>query len=127
MAFTSYNCTLTYNSALLGEVTSLSISGLSRSEIDVTKLTDANKAFLVGATDPGSIECGVNFVGQAALLDVLDGPTGTPVAFSLLFAAVGTFAGSGYVTASAVEASVDGAITGTITIRCTGALTYTAA
>lgn len=126
MPSSSYNCTLTFGGVAVGEVTSISLSGIQRAEIEVTSLTDATKEYIVGTTDPGTIECAINFTGQAAALDALEGPTATASAFTLDFGDAGTFSGNAYVTQLTIEAGLDAALTGSVTLRPTGTITYAA-
>jgi hypothetical protein len=64
----------------VGDITAISISGITRTEIDVTALADTAKKYLMGTTDAGTIEIQFNYddtmtVGGLAL--VPGGASGT--------------------------------------------------
>lgn len=123
MAISAYSTQFTTGgNEIIGEVTSISFSGISAAEIDVTQLSSTAKQYVLGTMDGGTVEISCFTTTSAPTL-----PTSgdaTPTSFVLRFGASGpsvTF--SGYVQNVAFEAAVDGAVTTTYTIRITGTVT----
>ena len=110
----------------------LSFSGIAATEIDVTSLTNTGKTFVMGTRDNGTVEV-TAFVDRttAPLL-----PTSGDSTPGLFVATLGddTTSGSQYIGVSggcylqstAIEGSVDNAVTVTYTFRLTGTITVTA-
>ena len=125
MAISAYSTTFTAGTDFVGEVTSISFSGISAAEIDVTQLSDTAKKYVLGTMDGGTVEVTAFTTATAPTL-----PTSgdaTPTSFTLRFGASGPTVGfTGYVSNTAFEAAVDGAVTTTYTCRITGAGTVTA-
>lgn len=123
MAISAYSTTfVTGAGEIVGEITSISFSGVSATEIDVTSLTSTAKAYVLGTQDGGTVEI-TCFTTNAAPTLPTSGDT-SPTSFSVRFGAAGpTFAFTGYIVSTALEASVDGAVQTTYSIRITGATT----
>lgn len=126
MAISAFNTTFSVGSGdIVGEVTSISFSGVSAAEIDVTQLSDTAKKYVMGTMDGGTVEV-TCFTTAAAPVLPTSGDT-SPTAFVLRFGATGPTVGfSGYVQNTALEAAVDGAVQTTYTLRITGSVTVTA-
>lgn len=122
MAISAYSTQFTTGSGdIIGEVTSISFSGISAAEIDVTYLASTAKQYVLGTMDGGTVEIQCFTTTTAPTLPVSG--DGTPTPFVLRFGAAGpsvTF--SGYVQNVAFEAGVDGAVTHTYTLRITGSV-----
>ena len=118
---------LTYNSALIGEVTSLSFDGFSVSTVESTGIQSVTKTFLPGIITPGTISCEVNSDGSNAGQDVIKvAVTARTVnAFAIAYSDGSTVAGNAIVTGYSIKASVDAIITASISLQCTGTITIT--
>ena len=116
---------LTYNSALIGEVTSLSYDGFSVSAVESTNITQTTKAFLPGIITPGNISCDVNSdgsnAGQSAIKAAISARTSNTFAIALSDGS--SVSGSAIVTGYSIKASTDALITASISLQCTGAIT----
>lgn len=116
---------LTYNSVLIGEVTSLSYDGFGVSAVESTNITQTTKAFLPGIVTPGTISCEVNSdgsnTGQDAIKAAISARTAN--AFSIASSDGSAVSGSAIVTGYSIKASTDALITASITLQCTGTIT----
>jgi hypothetical protein len=131
MAISSYNTQFLTaanpNGALLiiGEVTAISFSGIGAAEIDVTKLSDTTKTYVLGTTDGGTVEVSCNTTNAAPTLPT----SGNASPHNFIIAFGGTAAGlpratfTAYVSGTSFEASVDQQVTTTYTLRLTGPIT----
>jgi hypothetical protein len=125
----------------IGDVTGISISGISRAEIDVTALADTSKKYLMGTIDSGTIEVQLNYddddtVGANALQP--GGANGTTVETASVAWKIVVpcgYNGSGtaqtqpitfnaFQQAFSVEAAVDSQLTASLTLRIDGAVTF---
>lgn len=111
----------------LGDITSISLSGITRAEIDVTALADTGKKYLMGTVDSGTVEVGFNYddalatyipstsetTSSAWSITVATGPTQTQV-----------ISFNAFVQSFSVEAGVDAALTGNLTLRIDGVVTF---
>jgi hypothetical protein len=113
-----------------GEIQSISFSGISAAEIDVTNLTSTAKSYVLGTTDGGTVEVTAFMTSGAGLQPTL--PTSgasTPTDMKVIFGNADngkdgvTLAFAGYVQNTAMEAAVDGAVGVTYTIRISGPVT----
>jgi hypothetical protein len=127
MAISAYNTQFTTGAGdIVGEVTSISFSGISAAEIDVTNLASTAKSYVLGTMDGGTVEISCFMTAAAPTL-----PTsgdGAPTSYVLRFGSTGgpTVSFTGYVQNTSFEAAVDGAVTTTYTIRLTGTVTIAA-
>lgn len=118
------------------EATSVSFGGIAAAEIDVTKLSDPWKQFVLGTTDIGTMEV-AGFVKNSTAIPIPSSGSATPQAMCLIF---GTDASRGvgdengnlrvdvwaYLVGVSVEAAVDQAVSLTLTFRLTdGISVYT--
>lgn len=129
MAISSYSSTFTTGGGtIIGEIQSISFSGVSAAEIDVTNLTSTAKAYVLGTMDGGTVDI-TCFTTNAAPTLPTSGAT-SPTSFVVRFGAAAngvnvTF--SAFVVSTALEASVDGAVQTTYSLRISGAVTVAAA
>lgn len=130
-AFSAFGSAFTTGQGeVTGLITGLSFSGISATEIDVTSLTDAGKTYVLGTSDPGTVEVTCNMERTQAF-DLPTSGDSTPTQFAIRFGPQGaglagpTVSFTGYLQSTAVEASVDSAVTVTYTIRISGAVTVT--
>ena len=126
----SYNSTLSANGNTVGEITSISVGGSSLTEIDVTSLTDANKTFLMGALEAGTLTIDffapANFSGFDTNLMPASGDS-TASAFVIDFGGTTLFARfNGIATNLSISAEQDGAVTASATIKLTSQVTWSA-
>jgi hypothetical protein len=146
-AFTSFGSTLkvgalnagAYQAPTLavGEILSMNVDGMTLNPVEITTITDRFRKFTPGLIDSGSISLEVNLdpddAQQATIIDQLDASAGTtaPVNLSWLveFGSStnkgATMSGIGMVTAMSVKGSLDAAVTASITIKWSGAVTFT--
>ena len=119
--------TLTYNSLAVGEVTSLSFDGFSVSTVDSTNIQGTTKTFLPGIITPGNISCDVNSNGSDTGQDGVKAAVTarTSNAFAIALADGSSVSGNAIVTGYSLKAAVDGIITASISLQCTGTLTIT--
>jgi len=119
--------TLTYNSLAVGEVTSLSFDGFSVSTVDSTNIQGTTKTFLPGIITPGTISCDVNSNGADTGQDGVKAAVTarTSNAFAIALADGSSVSGNAIVTGYSIKAAVDGIITASISLQCTGAITIT--
>jgi hypothetical protein len=122
MAISAYNTSFTAGGDIIGEVSSISLSGVSTAEIDVTQLSDASKKYVMGTLDGGTVEVTCFTTTAAPTLPAANDVA--PTTYTLRFGATGpTVNMTGYVQNTAIEAAVDGAVQTTYTIRLTGNVT----
>ena len=112
---------------LIGEITSLNVSGFGLSAVESTNLAATTKTFLPGIISPGTISCDFNSDGANAGQDLIKSTVTarTAIAFAIASADASTFSGSCIITGYDYKAAVDGVITGSVTLQITGALTIT--
>lgn len=119
--------TLTLVSTVIGEITSINVSGFGISAVESTNLAATTKTFLPGVISPGTISCDFLSDGGNAGQDLIKSTVSarTAIAFSIASADGSTFSGSSIITGYDYKAAVDGIITGSVTLQVTGALTIT--
>ena len=119
--------TLTYKSLAVGEVTSLSFDGFSVSTVESTNIQGTTKTFLPGIITPGNISCDVNSNGSDTGQDGVKAAVTarTSNAFAIALADGSSVSGNAIVTGYSLKAAVDGIITASISLQCTGAITIT--
>jgi hypothetical protein len=148
MAYAAQNTTLQVqlpntSYASLGDVTSISVNGISVAELDTSSLGTTSKTAAVGIRENGTISLsiymfesvgGVTTDAQYYLRPVLYKSGGDLVdaaSWRLLFGGDTTGSAATYVTFSAyvtslnVSAAVDGIVQASVTLRITGSLTWT--
>jgi hypothetical protein len=116
----------------LGDITGISLGGISRAEIDVTTLstgTSANytKNYLMGTVDSGTIEVQFNYDDGLATYIPLGTETAA-AAWSIVVpcgtTTTQTITFNSWQQSFSVEASVDSQLTGSLTLRIDGAVTF---
>lgn len=131
MAFSSYGTTITKGGTAIGEVTSISLGGSSLAEIDVTTLTDSVKAFKTGSETAGTISLEVfTPANYSSGIDALV-PTAAQSSADSFVITWGNSSGtyitasfSGFITSVSISAQNDAAVTSSVNIRITGAITW---
>lgn len=120
----SYSSSFTTGaSSVSGIITSISLGGISTAEIDITGLTDTAKSYIMGTKDGGTVEVSV-IVDSSAVPDLPTSGATSATSFALRFGASGpTFTFSAFIQQCSVEASVDGAVTASYTLRISGDIT----
>ena len=126
----------TGSGSIIGDITSLSFSGISCAEVDVTALSSTSKSYVLGTLDGGTVEVGVNLVTGASGYTSLSVPTAgnaTPTSFVIRFGKgdagttyVPSLGFDAYIQQASVEAGIDAPVSATYTLRITGAVTLTA-
>ena len=114
-------------SAIIGDVTSVSIAGITRAEIDVTALADAAKKYMMGTVDSGTIEVGFNYdEAIAAYIPATTENVSSAWSITVNTAEASTqiISFNAFVQSFSVEAGVDAALTGSLTLRIDGAVTF---
>jgi hypothetical protein len=113
-----------------GEIQSISFSGVSAAEIDVTQLSSTAKQYVLGTMDGGTVEVTAFMTNGAGLTPTLPSSgSASPTAMKVIFgnADAGkdgvTLAFDAYVSNTAMEAAVDGAVQVTYTLRISGPVT----
>ena len=112
---------------LIGEITSLNVSGFGLSAVESTNLAATTKTFLPGIISPGTISCDFNSDGSNAGQDLIKSTVTSRAAIAFVIASTdgSTFSGSSIITGYDYKAAVDGVITGSVTLQVTGTLTIT--
>jgi hypothetical protein len=113
----------------VADVVSWSGPRFDRSDIDVTHLGSDAKEYLAGLKDPGEFSMEVNMnlndPGQKLIWDALDDPTPQPVAVTFPDPG-GSLAFSATVKGFETAGNADDKITGSITLRISGDVPWTA-
>lgn len=131
MAWVSQGTTLHPGTPLLtsgpiGDIKALSISGITRSELVRSGLADTTKQYLGGVVDYGTIELQMNYTPtmgglrpQSSELEAqayyISMPTGPSATQNWEFTA--------WKQSMTVEATIDGALSGTLTLKLSGPMT----
>ena len=133
MAWTSQGTTLNVGTPLLtsgaiGDIKSLSISGITRSELVRSGLADATKQYLGGVVDYGTIELQMNYTPTMGGLR----PQSSELAAQAYYISMPTSASNtqnweftAWKQSMTVEATIDGALSGTLTLKLSGPMTVT--
>jgi len=129
MANIGHGATLTGTTAgAIGEITNISISGISVDEIDVSDMasTDKWREFIPGLINAGEISVSINFDGTVASTIITK--VGVSDTWTILFSdsGAGTFACSGFIKDVSFDNPVDDKVTGEVVIKLTGKPTFTA-
>jgi hypothetical protein len=121
------------NFVSIPNITSISFSGIAATEIDVTALDSVGKTYVLGTRDNGTVEI-TAFVNRTTAPFMPVSGNSTPGLFT---AALGdsqtsgsqyiAIAGGCYLQSTAIEGTVDNAVTVTYTFRLTGTITVSAA
>ena len=131
IAIPTQGTTFTFGTTPTGVADVASWSGprFDRTDIDVTHLASDAKEYLAGLKDPGEFTMEVNFnlsdPGQKKLWDALDTPGAQPVKVTFPDPG-GDLAFNATVKGFETSGNADDKITGSITLRITGDVTWTA-
>lgn len=111
---------------IIGEVTAISFSGVTATEIETSNLASYDKTFILGTTDGGTVEVTVNAIGTVPSAIVAGNPL--PTAFAVRFGVTGagyvaTF--SAFVQSVKSELGVDQVVKNTYTLQISSAVTTT--
>lgn len=113
----------------VGEVTSIDGPGGEASEIDVTHLGSSAKEYLIGLPDEGNLtlDCALlpDDIGQTRLRNDRINATLRNYKITLTDTPATIITFAGYVKGFRVSAGVDSKIAASITLRVSGAVTYT--
>ena len=110
-------------------ITSISMSGISREAIDTTYLgsTTTKTSIPSDLYDAGTIECTFQVDTATPVttqsIAIFYVSAGTVAAWSIAVASIGTWSGNGYVTDFSQDFTTEELITGSFTLTCTGAIT----
>lgn len=122
-AVPAFGTTFTKGTVVAG-VVGISLGGVSISEIDSSDLADAWNTYTGGEGEAGTIELTLN-VSEAQIDALLPVPGSAPTAMEIEYTgALGKFTFSGFIQNWSSDAQRGSAVTGTATIRVSGALTY---
>ena len=109
------------------DLTSISMSGVSREKIDTTHLltSTARSSIPTDLYDAGTIECEfhVDTAGPVTTQQIATFMASGVAAWSVAVAAIATWSGNGYVTDFSMEFPTEELATGSFTLTCTGAIT----
>ena len=111
----------------IADITGISIAGITRAEMDTTALADTAKKFLMGTTDAGTIEIQFNYDdGLSAYIPITT--ENVSAAWSITVPCSGTqtqiIGFNAYQQSFSVEAAVDSQLTGSLTLRIDGAVSF---
>ena len=114
-------------STTIADITGISIAGITRAEMDTTALADTAKKFLMGTTDAGTIEIQFNYDdGLSAYIPITT--ENVSAAWSITVPCSGTqtqiVGFNAYQQSFSVEAAVDSQLTGSLTLRIDGAVSF---
>jgi|688.fasta_scaffold06220_11 hypothetical protein len=128
-ANSSYNTIIKKGATTLGDITAISLSGITRTEIDVTALTDTAKTYLMGTVDSGTVEVSFNY--DDTLDDYIPASAETTSSSWSIVYQVGasktqTVSFNAFIQSFSIEAGVDAALTGNLTLRIDGVVTFAA-
>lgn len=122
--------TLTFNSSLVGNVTSFTGIGSGKaSSIDITTLASTAKEYRPGLRDFGTIQVGLvrnlDDTGQAALLAAEAAQLAYTTVIVLPSGTLKTATFQSFVESLTSDAKADGVVEGVCTLRITGAVVWT--
>ncbi len=111
---------------IIGEVTAISFSGVSATEIDVSNLASYDKTFILGTLDGGTVEVTVNAIN--AIPSTITAGDASPTAFTIRFGGAGSAVGymvnfSAFVQSIKAELGVDQVVKNTYTLQISSAVT----
>ncbi len=126
-ALSAFGKTLTWDGALIAEITNLGMPSMKADSIDITSedSDDSFREFLAGLRDGGEISIEFNFIpgdttGQIAMAaDFAAGATKTAT-IALPAAAATAWTFNGFLTAFSMSGAMDGKLMGAATIKITG-------
>jgi len=130
MAITSNGATFSYNSVAIGDVLSISAPSVTVATIDTTNIADVYRTFLGGTIDSGSMTLELNYdpngtAGAALEAEWEATAANAPVARTCVI----TFSDSSTYTFSAIlvgfspSLATDAAVTASVELKVSGAIT----
>ena len=127
MANKSKDTTFTWNSEVIGHITSINGPNVSVDAIETTDLDDVAKTFIANIYDAGEVSLELEYDPADSDHDVLidDMLAGTARTFIVTFSDSGnaTFSASGFITSFSPTAAVNDRLGCAVTIKASGALT----
>ena len=109
------------------DLTSVSMSGISRDKIDTTHLLSSTTRSSIPTDlyDAGTIECEfhVDTANPVANQQIATFMANGVAAWSIAVALIATWSGNGYVTDFSMDFPTEELTTGSFTLTCTGAIT----
>ena len=110
----------------VAEVKGITGPGITGDDIDVTHTdsSDGYREFIPGLADSGEVSLDVNFT--KAELALIWSYVRTERTYMVTFSDGSKWYGNGYVKGITNEAPLDGAITGTVTVKCSGKWVFAA-
>ena len=124
MAMSAFG-TIFSTGTLVGEITGITFGGITVTPIDVSVLTSADKLYIAGFSDGGSIT--VSMMAAPAAPSLLSSNTTTSVSYVIQFGGAGTtkptVSFAAFIQSLTFEAQVDGVVMSTLTLRIDGAVT----
>ena len=111
---------------IIGEVTAISFSGVSATEIETTNLSSSDKSYILGTCDGGTVEVTVN--ATSTVPSVLVAGDVSPTAFSIRFGGVAnnyTATFSAYIQSIKSELGVDQVVKNTYTLQISSLVAIT--
>jgi len=120
----------TTGTALIGEIKSISMSGITATEIDTSILSTTVKSCVLGTLDGGTITVEFNAVGDGQH-NLPTAGANTPVGFVIRFGPNAVNKGinvsfNGYIIETSFSGGVDESVTGSYTIQMSSLPTITA-
>lgn len=109
---------------IIGEITAISFSGVTATEIETSNLASYDKTFILGTTDGGTVDVTVNAIGTVP--SALVAGDATPTLFVVRWGSAGqgystTF--SAYIQGIKAEIGVDQVVKNTYTLQISSAVT----
>ena len=132
MAFSSYNSRISLPASgsagfIPGDITNISFSGFSATEIDTTALSSTGKTFVLGTRDPGTVTITTMCNTGAANLPPVPASGGGAQTYNVYFGGATTtglkFIFSAYIISTTMDAAVDSAVGVTYTLQINGSVT----
>lgn len=139
MAFSSFNSRITSPTIgqpgfIPGDIMSITFSGFSATEIDVTALASTGKAYVLGTRDPGTVT--ITTMANTSLVAAT--PTQAPPVpisggafrnYTVIFGGTGTigltFVFNAYLISTTMDAAVDAAVGVSYTLQIQGSVSVT--
>ena len=125
MPLSSVGSTITVGgSGLIGEITDISMSGVTCAEIETSNLSKTVKSFVLGTQDGGTVSVVANFTATPDMPVAGDNsPSAVILTFSSGSTVVVTF--NAFVQSMSIETGIDAVISVTYVLQVTGAVTVT--
>ena len=137
MPITSYNSRITLptsgNGFIPGDIASISFSGFSAAEIDVTALNSAGKKYAMGSRDNGTVTIVTMVNVAAAQKPPVPASAQAPATYQMYLGSVAATPGtsglgfgfSAFLQSTSFDVAIDGVVQATYVLQITGAVTVT--